>query len=125
MKEILIGIIIALFLATSTIAVASGDIVFYLNDKEGRIGSSVSITENELERGMMVFLMPADKELNTVQISLDNGRVWNVMDKDGDDFIFRYRPIADSDMDVIFMAIGQRGKVLGKSPIIKVSYRNN
>lgn len=124
MKKILMIFVILSVILYNVYGFA-GDLLFYVNDREAKAGSTLTISENDLERGMMVFVMPGHEQLNTVEISIDGGRIWSVMDKDDDDFIYRYRPITDTEMKVIFKAIGRRGIVLGRSPVVKVRYKNN
>jgi len=95
-----------------------------VNNKEIEQGGSVNLFFDDLEAGKIDFGVKAG-DYKSVEVSFDKGRTWENMDRDGEYFVYSYRPLSEEKIIPEFIYTSQSGKIETISPNITVLYRKD
>jgi hypothetical protein len=93
-----------------------------INDKSVEEVSSVVLFKDELVAGEITFLVKSIEGVESLEISLDKGRIWNETEKKEDWFMFSYRPSDDEKLTLAFFIKDKNGSSRIYMPYITVAY---
>jgi len=121
MKKIIC--IISLVISSFIINSINAENIITVNDKEIAKGQSLYIFKDELEGSKIIFSLKPDYDLDSAEISLDGGRSWNFLDKDGNTHNYKYRPSSNEELKIVFIFHSQENDLIKTyNPYIKVIY---
>jgi len=98
------------FLIFSLTGFCCADPLFYVNGKGVEKGENVILSENDLIEDTMGFKINAPENIQTVEISYDDGNSFETMDKLGEDYIYSYYPSESQIMPIKFKFYDQDAK---------------
>ncbi len=107
--------LVMLFCFVFTAGACFAETVFKLNGKDIERGEITTFFKSDLSANKLAFSVPVSADAVSLEISVDNGRTWNAMDKEGNNFVFRYRPSDQEKMEVVFMEKNKSGMTKTKS----------
>ncbi|MCM8799723.1 MAG: hypothetical protein NC900_03195, partial [Candidatus Omnitrophica bacterium] len=114
------------FILIAIICLVFGGSVFaqtlLVNNKEIEEASTLNLFYDDLEQGKIFFSLRAYK-LNKAEITFDQGRTWQEMQKEKDYFIFGYRPLQEEEIRPEFLLTEESGSVRTYKPNVKVIYQ--
>ncbi|MCM8801590.1 MAG: hypothetical protein NC912_06325, partial [Candidatus Omnitrophica bacterium] len=107
------------FILIAIICLVFGGSVFaqtlLVNNKEIEEASTLNLFYDDLEQGKIFFSLRAYK-LNKAEITFDQGRTWQSMQKEKDYFIFGYRPLQEEEIRPEFLLTEESGSVRTYKP---------
>ena len=83
-------------------------------------GEALTFFKNELPYGKIEFLLK-DILAEKVEISLDGGHTWDVMEKQDNNFVYKYRPYNDEIIKPVFL-IKEKEKTYTFNPKVNIAY---
>ncbi|MCM8783933.1 MAG: hypothetical protein NC818_04065 [Candidatus Omnitrophica bacterium] len=93
-----------------------------VNNKEVEEGETLNLFSDDLIAGKIVFSLRKDN-FKKVEITFDKGRNWKEMTKDGDYFIFEYRPLSEEEIIPEFILTEESGSMQTYKPYVKIVYQ--
>ncbi|MCM8787272.1 MAG: hypothetical protein NC935_04375 [Candidatus Omnitrophica bacterium] len=93
-----------------------------VNNKEIDEGSTLNLFYDDLEQGKIFFSIKAYK-LSKAEITFDQGRTWQEMQKEKDYFIFGYRPLQEEEIRPELLLTEETGSIRTYKPNIKIIYQ--
>ena len=118
-------LLIALLLIAVCSTMSYAEAALKVNNKEIQEGEIISLFKDDLDGGKMVFSVPVPEGISSAEISLDNGRQWNKMEKDGNLFVYTYRPMGDEQIRVVFLFKNGGGKMSTHSTKTTIIFQKN
>ena len=93
-----------------------------VNNKETQEGQTINIFYEELDAGKINFSIPVGNN-KKAEITFDNGRNWEEMEKGKDYFTFAHRPPADEVIMPEFLFTSEDGKMSTERPGVRINYQ--
>ena len=120
--KILPFLLVSLMILSS---VAEAGAPFKVNNREVAEGALLSFFKDDLDAGRITFSIEAEPDVASAEISLDNGRRWEPMERDGNVFVYSYRPAEDEKMDIVFSLKKQSGMASLRSTNAVILYQKS
>lgn len=97
--------------------------VFTVSDKAAREGDIIYFSKDDLPSGKLAFSIPIPQDADSAEISLDNGRRWEKMERKTDNFVYDHRVFDDARMYISFLFKSSDGKTRIQSTGVLVVYQ--
>ncbi len=121
MKKIcLVAAAFVIALSASTPAFAG--VSFTVNGKEAAEGEALYFSKSNLDAGRIIFSTPAPAGALSAEISVDGGRRWEAMSREGAFFSYKYRPSDDDKLTIAFLFKDEDGNSKIHSTHVTVYY---
>ncbi|UCH12399.1 MAG: hypothetical protein JSW18_00140 [Candidatus Omnitrophota bacterium] len=122
MKKKLCMIVCICIVLFSAAALYADEIM--VNAKKVQEGDSVNLFRKDLVGGKIEFSV-SKKNLEKAEISLDEGRTWEEMERENDNFFYKYRPRSDEKIYPEFMFTFEDSTMRTFQPGIAVNYQRH
>jgi hypothetical protein len=93
-----------------------------VNNRQVGQGQTMPMFSQDLDAGKINFSFDA-VGLKKAEITFDKGRNWQEMEKAGDNFIFKYRPLSDERISPEFMLTQEAAGIKVWRPDIRINYQ--
>jgi len=98
MKKIFIIIFVAVCILIKT---CTAEAALMVNWEEVKPGETRTIYSTNLINSEIIFAVPMSHEVDSAEISLDNGYMWSDMTEGNQNFIFRYVPVDGDELKIL------------------------
>ncbi|MBM3248915.1 MAG: hypothetical protein FJZ10_05820 [Candidatus Omnitrophica bacterium] len=95
-----------------------------VNGRPAENGATLNLFASDLEKGNIVLSL-TDEQTDKTEISVDQGKTWQKMDKKEGSFRYAYRPLGDEIIRPEFVLSDNKGGMRTLDPGITINYQAN